>query len=237
MRLNLSTGALTLPMLEERYFDEVEACAQAVAVALGDDLAGALAERGQASLAVSGGRTPQAVFPLLAARTVAWDKVAITLTDERWVAVDNSDSNEKLAREYLLKGEAKAARFVGLKTPDTTPGEGLKACEGEVATVPLPLDAAYLGMGEDGHIASLFPGSDALSQESGLCAATVAPGGHLRMSLSPKALLSARHLILMFSGNEKRKIYETAKKPGRVIDLPLRLILHQNQVPLTVFIS
>jgi 6-phosphogluconolactonase len=224
-------------MLEERFFKGLDACAQAVADVLGDDLDAAIAARGQASLAVSGGRTPRTVFPLLAARNVAWNKVSVTLIDERWVAADHVDSNEKLAKEYLLRDRAKGTQFIGLKTPDATPEEGLKACEEGLAIIPLPLDTVYLGMGEDGHIASLFPGAKALSQELGLCAATVAPNGVPRISFSPETLLNARHLVLMLSGAKKRAVYETAKKPGPVVELPLRLILHQDQVPITVFIS
>ncbi|MBT3766076.1 MAG: 6-phosphogluconolactonase [Rhodospirillaceae bacterium] len=224
-------------MIEERFFKGLDACAQAVSDALGDDLVAAIAARGQASLAVSGGRTPRVVFPQLAAREVAWDKVSVTLTDERWVPADHVDSNEKLAREYLLQDKAKKAQFIGLKTPEATPEDGQKACEERLARVPLPLDAVYLGMGEDGHMASLFPGSAALTESSGACAATVAPDGVLRMSLSPQTLLNARHLILMLSGEKKRAVYERAKKPGPVVDLPLRLILHQDQVPIAIFIA
>ena len=232
-----SAPSVLFPMLEERYFKQRDVCAQAVAEALENDLIAAIAARGQASLAVSGGRTPRAVFPLLAGREVAWDKVSVTLTDERWVAADHADSNEKLAQEFLLQNQAKKAHFIGLKTPGATPGDGLMACAERLAHVPLPLDAVYLGMGKDGHVASLFPGSTALSQTSGSCAATVAPDGVLRMSLSPQTLLNARHLILMLSGTEKRAVYETAKKPGPVAGLPLRLILHQDQVPITIFIA
>ena len=226
-----------MPMLEERYFKGLDACAQAVADALGDGLVAAIAVRGQASLAVSGGRTPRAVFPLLAARGIAWDKVCVTLTDERWVPTDHVDSNENLAQEFLLQDKAKKAQFIGLKTPGANPEDGLKACEERLARVPLPLDTVYLGMGEDGHIASLFPGAAALSETSGVCAAAVAPDGVPRMSLSPQTLLNAGHLILMLSGEKKWSVYEAAKKPGLVTNLPLRLILHQDQVPITIFIA
>jgi 6-phosphogluconolactonase len=226
-----------MPQLDERFFKSMETCSHAVADVIGDDLEFAIAERGQASVAVSGGRTPQTVFPILAKRGLAWNHVCVTLTDERWVQPNHPDSNEKLARTYLLRGNAESATFVGMKMPDASPEQGLAACEESLVKIPMPLDAVYLGMGPDGHIASLFPGSKALSQVSGYCAATVAADGSLRMSLSPFALLSARHLILMLSGVEKRDVYEKAKVPGSLEDLPLRLILLQNQVPITVFIA
>lgn len=226
-----------MPRLEERFFNSLEVCAQAIADAIGDDLISAVTKRGRASLAVSGGRTPQTVFPILAARDVAWNKVCVTLTDERWVSLDHPDSNEKLARTYLLNGTAAAASFIGMKTSDATPEEGLAKCEENLALVSMPLDTAYLGMGTDGHIASLFPGSKVFSQASGLCAATAAADGSSRMSLSPAALLSARHIILMLSGTEKHAVYDAAKSPGSIEDLPLRLILQQSQAPVTVFIA
>ncbi len=226
-----------MPMLKEYFFEGLEVCARAVSDALGDDLVSSIASRGKASVAVSGGRTPRIVFQFLAARTLAWDNIFVTLTDERWVETDHADSNEKQTRDFLLQGNAKKACFTGMKTSHATPEAGLKACEERFADMPMPLDVVYLGMGSDGHIASLFPGSKALSQASGLCAATFAGDGRLRMSLSPDTLLSARHLILMFSGAENRAVYEAAKLPGPIIDLPVRLLLQQNRVPVTVFIN
>jgi 6-phosphogluconolactonase len=238
MRLNLSTGVDNMALLEERFFESMDTCAHAVADSIANDLISAIDKRGFASLAVSGGRTPETVFPILAARDdVNWEKIRVTLTDERWVPPDHPDSNEKLVRTYLFKGNVTAASFVGMKTPDDTSEGGLDACQENIRRLPMPLDTVYLGMGLDGHIASLFPGSKALSQVSGLCAATVSADGRFRMSLSPEALLSARHLILMISGVEKRTVYGAAKSPGSITDLPVRLLLQQSRVPITVFMS
>lgn len=221
--------------IEERNFKTLETAAHALA----DDLAAVLREtisgRGRALLAVSGGRTPRLVFERLRQVAVDWNRVTIILTDERWVSPDHPDSNEKLVRSYLLQGSAAAATFIPLYGGEASPEAGQPACEARLKTLALPFDAVYLGMGGDGHFASLFPGDAALDARDSLCAAVSAAGSRLpRMSLTAPAILNAGKIFLLFSGADKHSMYARAKKSGSHKDIPLRLILSQEQTPVSV---
>ena len=211
-------------------------CAHKLAADLSGCLLGAIEKRGHAALAVSGGRTPEHIFPLLCKADLMWDRVRVTLTDERWVAPDNPDSNEGLACRLLMQGPAAKARFIGMKTDHAEPCDGQADVEQALAAVGWPLDAVFLGMGEDGHIASLFPDLDNWQDAPGRA---LAVAGSLerqpRMSLTPRALLDSRHIFLVISGSKKRATYEAALEPGPIGALPIRLILHQNQIPVTVY--
>ncbi|MEO5335307.1 MAG: 6-phosphogluconolactonase [Magnetospirillum sp. WYHS-4] len=228
-------------MLDELAFPDLAAGAAALADALAATVGEAIASRGRASIALSGGRTPERVLPRLAAAPLPWDRVSITLADERWVDPGHPDSNEGLVRRLLLDGSAGDAAFSGLYTGAATPWAGQAACEARLSAFPFPLDAVFLGMGPDGHIASLFPAEPALRVYpdcSSRCVAAAGPAGsHPRMSLSPRVLLDARRIFLILSGTDKRTAYEAAKRPGSLVELPVRLILHQDRVPLTVFLT
>jgi 6-phosphogluconolactonase len=115
--------------------------------------------RGRASLVVSGGTTPVALFEALSGEDMPWEKVVVSLADERWVDPGTPDSNERLVRTHLLKNKAAAATFIGLKTPEDPAGAGEAACENRIRQIPVPFDLLILGMGDDGHTASLFPGA------------------------------------------------------------------------------
>ena len=231
-------GGEPVPLIEERYFSDIQACGEALAESLAACVERNLARKGRASLAVSGGRTPRWVFPALAAMPLAWEKVAVTLTDERWVDADDPQSNEKLVRDLLLVDHAASARFTGLKTADETPEEGVGDCRRRLADFPWPLDALFLGLGEDGHIASLFPGRELDLATDVSCLATEAPGGGpARMSLAPAVLLAAGEIFLILAGAAKRSAYRRAKRPGPFSELPVRLVLHQDRSPVTVFIA
>src|SRR5262249_7486093 len=122
----------------------------------------AIASRRQATLIVPGGKSPQATFERLAREALDWIAVTVTLTDERWVSADDAASNEAFARRVLLTGRAADARFVGLYTGDESPEAGEAACAERLSTLTRPFDVVLLGMGDDGHTASLFPGAEAL---------------------------------------------------------------------------
>jgi len=232
-----TTNQMTnMPMLTFLPFAALEACVEDLTKDISTCLQSGIEKRGRAALAVSGGRTPEHLFPALASKHLAWDNVSITLTDERWVDSLHADSNEGLTRRLLLQGPASKARFVGLKTNHESPFDGLEDSETGLATLDWPLDVVFLGMGEDGHIASLFPGAgDWMEATDRAFPVAATASRQARMSLTPGALLDSRQIFLIITGPAKRATYEAALQPGPLGDLPVRLILHQDRVPLSVF--
>jgi 6-phosphogluconolactonase len=221
-------------------FADMEALSRALADRLAANLKAAIATRGLASLVVSGGKSPLRMFQLLAAETLDWSRVCVALADERWVDPADAGSNEKLVRDALLKGPAAAARFQGLKNAAPTPEMGAVSAWETFARVPRPFDAVVLGMGDDGHTASLFPGSPNLASALNPSAvpgcvgmrAPVAPQPRLSLNLS--ALLDCREILLLINGAEKWRTYLAASSPGPVADMPVRAVLRQTRAPVTV---
>jgi 6-phosphogluconolactonase len=218
-----------------------DALADALAVAIERRLDDALSARGRATLVVSGGTTPRATFERLAQKRIAWRDVTITLSDERWVPPDDPASNEALVRSALLTGPAASARFVGLYTGDPTPEAGERSCAARIDTLARPFDAVLLGMGADGHTASLFPHApglgDALDPAGGaLCRAVRPPDVQPpRITLTLRALLDARIVFLLFQGARKRAAFVAAQAAGRIEDMPVRAILRQRRVPVEIY--
>jgi 6-phosphogluconolactonase len=230
------------PVRELRFADaatQTEALATDVIRRLGAGLAAG----GEVSLAVPGGRSPVALFERLSKAALDWRRVWVTLGDERWVSADNAASNEQLVREHLLRDAASAARFVGLKNDAEDPRSGAQASWSALSVVPRPFEQVVLGMGEDGHFASLFPGSpgSAVALDAAqppACVAMVAPvPPRSRLSLNLAALLNARSIALLIAGAAKWSVYERARQPGSASELPVRALLQQQRVPVTVYWS
>ncbi len=197
--------------------------------------------RGRASLVVSGGTTPVALFELLSGADLTWEKVVISLVDERWVDTGSPDSNEHLVRTHLLKNKAAAARFIGLKTPEGNAGAGEASCEKRIRQIPVPFDLLILGMGDDGHTASLFPGAGVLPgtlnmTSDRICMAVSPPAApHDRMTLTLPALLNSRRIFVHIVGEKKRQVYETALAGKSPEEMPIRAILGQKKAPVTIW--
>ena len=210
--------------------------AEAQSAALADRIAGALADGG--AMILTGGTTPGPLYDRLAARDLPWGRVQLTLSDERWVAPDHPDSNERLVRARLLQGLAAAARFIPLKTADAAPGEALATVQARVAAMPRPFACVLLGMGEDGHIASLFPGDaapDALDAAGPhLVAAARSPDGTPRLSLTMTALADTRLIAILIRGETKRAVLKDALE-GRAPHLPIAALLRQARFPVEVY--
>lgn len=223
-----------------RDFADKQQLADALADAVAADLKAGVAARGIAALAVSGGSTPARFFAALSQRDdVAWDKVAVTLVDERWVDETSERSNARLVRANLLQGRAALATFVPLyQGGDHPDAAGLARTNAALAKVPV-FDAAILGMGNDGHTASFFPGGDTLSEAltvEGPVIAINAPGaGEPRVTLTLRRLLAAKALYVHIEGDEKVKTLEKALGDGPVEDMPVRAILRETKTPLTIF--
>ena len=219
--------------------------AQAAAEALADDVAArlsdALAQRGQASLVVPGGRTPLPFLAALSCRPLDWSRVTVCPSDERWVDTDHPDSNEGLLRANLLCNAAAGARLLSLKTAAATPEAALAECEARLAALPHPLDVVVLGMGPDGHFASLFPDAPelavALASERPVAAMRPASSPVPRMSLTLRRLLDSRHLCLLTGGDAKARVLESAAAHPGDTRLPVRLLLNQRDVPLALYHS
>lgn len=211
----------------ERIFEAREALAETLARDVADELARAIEAKGKATLAVSGGTTPKLFFEKLSQIDIAWSRVSVTLVDERQVPETSERSNARLVREYLLQNKAAAARFVPLvDNPDA-------------AKIPA-FDVAVLGMGNDGHTASFFPGGDTLAEaiDAGtpkrLIAITAPGAGEPRLTFTLPVLEEAGRLALHIEGAEKQQVLKQALAEGPEEDMPVRAVL-RGAAPVTLY--
>jgi 6-phosphogluconolactonase len=214
-------------------FPTAGAAAEAAAFGIARRLAEGLKTHGRASLVATGGRSPGPVYDRLARSPgIDWARVVMTLSDERCVPADDPASNARLVRERLMKGEAAKAHLLPL-WPEPEPA-ALEAL--------LPFDAVLLGMGEDGHVASLIPGDPGLAaaMDPGSARLTVSVPAGLgkppvaRISLTLAALLAARAIFLLIAGEAKREVVAQAQAGA---DLPVRALIAQPRVPVRVLWS
>jgi 6-phosphogluconolactonase len=195
-------------------------------------------ENGRASLVVSGGKTPADLFNLLSKSNLEWDKVDISLADERWV--DNTDdaSNEKMLRTKLLINNAANANFVALKTQHGNAEDAVMTCTENLQKMRTPFDVLILGMGEDGHTASLFPCSEQIAEGLDLASdksyiavqPTTAP--NQRMSLTLNALLNSNQIFLHVTGESKKDVLNTALSDDDALVMPIRAVINNADVKL-----
>jgi 6-phosphogluconolactonase len=200
----------------------------------------AIEERDHAYLVVSGGRTPQALFEYLSTTELAWHKVTITLADDRWLSTAEKDSNERLVKSVLLQNKAAAANFISLVTDDKKAEDGEQAVCLRFADIPT-FDVVILGMGEDGHTASLFPCSAELAKgfttEQAALAVNPTSAPYQRMSLSQSRLLNSRHVFLHLVGPGKLKVLNQAMAADNAQQMPIRAFLQHPCVDVQVMFA
>ncbi len=192
-------------------------------------LAKAIAVRGHAYLAISGGKTPIPLFKLLAKKVLDWEKVTIILVDERCVPVGHPDRNERMVREFLLQNEAKRAHFLSL---DDTENDW-SVLQKQVASLPV-FDVVILGMGEDGHTASLFPCSPQLAtglaeDAEAILHVTPKTAPHERISMSKKRLLYSDIIFIHVVGAKKQAILSKALVQPDPMQMPISAFLNNEQ--------
>ena len=217
-------------------FDSRDAWADAATGAIAAALTGA----GRGVFVAAGGTTPGPVYDRLARMDLPWNRLVVTLTDERFVDPQSDDSNSKLIRQRLLVDKAAGAGFAPLKGDGPTPEADAAAADARLRGL-FPSAVVLLGMGPDGHVASLFPGSKTLAV--GLDFATtelaiaVDKAGLQplvpRISLTARALTHSGLIVVLISGDEKRGVIERIERQPD-FSPPAAAILRQSDCPVRV---
>lgn len=213
-------------------FPDAESLVQAATDVVAQALDAGLRREGSASLAAAGGRSPGPVYDALSLAPLDWAHIRVTLTDERWVDPASPDSNEGMVRRRLLTNRAADTHFLPLHGHGATPQAAAEQVSQAFVGWPA-LDAVVLGMGEDGHVASLFPGSPALSRgldrKAHACidvpAGEGGPPAQPRLTLTIRPLTTARVAVILISGVEKRRTLEAAMASGDPFVYPVAAVL------------
>ncbi|WP_028631467.1 6-phosphogluconolactonase [Pseudomonas parafulva] len=215
--------------------------ARTLAATLAEDVAArlraAIAANGHACVVLSGGRSPVAFLEQLAGQPLDWNNVTVSLADERWVPVEHADSNAGLLARHLFKGAAAKARFLGLYQQAPNLEAAAELADQALGELP-PIDVLVLGMGDDGHTASLFPGSPNLAlgldtTHPRRCLPMLAPVvPHQRLSMTRSLLAGAAFTALSVQGQGKLATLRAALADNDLAQMPIRAFLH---APLDIY--
>jgi len=206
-----------------------------------ENLKEGIRKRAKATLLVSGGSTPKPLFEKLSKSDIDWSCVKIGLVDERWVDENHKDSNAKLVKDFLLVNKASKAAFIPIYQKGVEAKEARKKCSNLVKNELFPCDVLILGMGDDGHTASLFPNKEELkdaldlSNESYCISMTPNDAPHTRMSLTLSAILKAQNLYLHIQGKNKIKVYEKAIHEQDSMKSPIAAVLKNDIKDIKVY--
>jgi 6-phosphogluconolactonase len=231
-------------MIVEHFYDSQELLRAALQQEVITGLELNLQETGRASIAVSGGSSPKPFYQALSQADLDWANVDVALVDERWLEPTHESSNAAFVAATLLQNKAAAANFIPMKNLASSPELGLPEAEQAYQALSLPFDVTILGMGPDGHTASLFPNSEglevALSGDAHLASILATKsdvtGDNLqRMTLSLQGVCNSKKLILFITGEKKREVYQAAKNSSDVLGIPVSAVLNQNQVDVHVY--
>lgn len=197
-----------------------------------------LAKDDRTALIVSGGSTPGPIYSNLSHRNIDWHRVEVVLSDERWVPPENEDSNERMVRERLLTSRGTYATLTPLYAENSTPERRAREVDGIIGDLP-SFACTLLGMGADGHFASLFGDADNLAAgvllEGGdnCIVVQTAASPYARLSLTLSALTRSDEVILVLFGYEKRKVLEQAKVG--IDSWPVSHLIRQQRSPVDVY--
>lgn len=235
-------------MVIEHFFNSRDELFEALSAYCRETLAHAIATNGKAGFFVSGGSTPAPLYERLAQSDLDWPQINVALVDERWVEPDDNSSNQRFIESSLLQGNASSAKFTPMKNPQATAKAGLETTAKAYEAIDSLWDLTILGMGNDGHTASIFPHCEGLSEaldtdSSAKLSAIMAnksevTGDNLeRMTLSMAGLMASRSLVLLITGQSKLDVYRQALESNDAQSTPISAVLQQQKVPVHVYWS
>lgn len=223
-------------------FESKEELVKKLSFEISNRLQESIALNNKASLLVSGGNTPKLLFKNLSKMEIPWEKVTIALVDERWIEVENKDSNELLVKSYLMQNFASKAKFISMFIPNIKACDAQELCNKNYETIT-PFDVIVLGMGTDAHTASLFPNNEKLEKaydlenKSKVISIKPKTAPYERMSLTLKSILSAKSIFLHIEGEEKLKVYKKALIEENRYEMPISSVLNQKEKKIEVYYS
>jgi 6-phosphogluconolactonase len=230
-----------------REFADADAMADALAIAIAGEITQAVERSGSALFGASGGSTPFPTYTRLAAMPLPWTSLKVVIVDERWVPPGDPDHNETRIRASLLANAGDRTRLLGLWSEAPTVQAAAALADARVAQLARPLDVVLLGMGLDGHIASLFASGDNYAQATDpdcpyhVMAMTPAAGAaspaHARLTLTLPVLLHSRHIFLALTGSEKRALLQRAIADGDMTQLPVAALFTAAHPAVEIFWS
>lgn len=221
--------------MQRHVFADIQSLSHAFAEHATTVLQQTLLRQPLATLVVPGGSTPRYYLPALARCTLPWERITITLSDERWVDTSHEQSNERLVRTHFLEHLPENTHFVGLKTQHQNPFDALSDIHHRLDSLPLPLSLTVLGLGEDGHIASLFPGMNTDTFSPNHCIVATPPTvPSLRVSLSLDLLVASEHIVVVVTGKTKRQLLDRVNRSPDP-QWPIVWLLRHSDTKVTVF--
>ncbi|WP_405600012.1 MULTISPECIES: 6-phosphogluconolactonase [unclassified Pseudoalteromonas] len=230
--------------LVEKFFDNKDALTKELSATLEQSLRDGIENNGRAVLMVSGGSSPAPAYKHLSTLDLDWKNVDVAMVDERWVDTTHEKSNEVFIKNTLLQNYGSAANFITMKNTAATAQQGVQECEAAYSELKSPYDVTILGMGPDGHTASLFPNAEGLEHglttTQSVCAINAIQSdvtGSIteRMTLTLNAIAQSKVVKLLISGEEKLAVYKQAKAGGDVNDMPLRAVLNHPSINIEVY--
>ena len=237
---DIKTLEQTINQHSQHIFDNRVELEAALTDSIVTQLSQAIIDDGRASIALSGGSTPKALFLALSKVDIDWSKVDVTLVDERWVDTDSDQSNERMLRECFLINHAAAANFIGMKSAHDDVASGVTDYNHKLATqIKQPFDIVILGMGGDGHTASWFPDAPeidcALDATGGsLTLSTLPPSQPMpRITLSYPCVAAAKQIYLHITGDDKRQVLENGLSTNDA--LPIHRTLSQLEQAVNIY--